>query len=114
MITARPAPTVTSGRSASLDEHRCAVTHAFLDVIDAHAVHEPRHGSLNGSTIIVWPALASNFTVKSHASYSGFQGRRAISDVPKKHVKPRAAPRWVEHAAPGGPVRRTPARPRPP
>ena len=34
--------------SASLDEHLLSVTHALLDVIDANAVHEPRHGSLNG------------------------------------------------------------------
>ena len=33
---------------------------------------------------------------------------------PQKHVTPVAAPRSVEHAAPGAPVRRTPARPRPP
>jgi hypothetical protein len=32
----------------------------------------------------------------------------------KRHVKPAAAPRSVEHAALGAPVRRTPARPQPP
>ena len=32
----------------------------------------------------------------------------------QKHVTPAAAPRSVEHAAPGAPVRRTPARPPPP
>ena len=37
-----------SAGSASLDEHRCAITHALLDVIDANTIHEPRHGSLNG------------------------------------------------------------------
>jgi hypothetical protein len=45
-----------------------------------------------------------------------FRFPRTTRDLgdPESHVNPAAAPRWVEYAAPGAPVRRTPARPRPP
>ena len=45
-----------------------------------------------------------------------FRFPRTTRDLggPKTHVNPAAAPRSVEHAALGAPVRRTPARPRPP
>ena len=59
--------------------------------------------------VLVRAPEAVSATSRLLASYSGFRGRRAISEVNSA-----AAPRSVEYAAPGAPVWRTPARPRPP
>ena len=53
---------------------------------------------------VCWRATRIGLSITGNANLGG----------PKTRVKPAAAPRSVEHAAPGAPVRRTPARPRPP
>jgi hypothetical protein len=52
--------------------------------------------------------------VASAAAPSAEMSLRRDHEVPKGDVNPGAAPRSVAHAALGAPVRRTPARPRPP